>query len=307
MCPASVRYGVHYVYPRVCRGVLVARSSPCGWTGNLSTQAKRGGASHARRRLGSATIRATEKRTVAPERLDPAGATVDSQHPSRGEAVLIVGAGREGVKRMDGKTITLDPIKAPVVAIARRVEIAIDASRDNWPGVRRLVATGDEQYDNLRTVRVVVDDDEEWARRSREGILRQAIRYGLIDRVLPTRTIVTVLVDDAGDYRRVEVTQHEERGAPIVAWLVDLVHDLWLDDARAAQGDQAPAGSGRTRKSLPEDDVEKMLRAVTGWPAAKAKGIRRRDYVQDFDISESQLTRWRQTLLETGHDVPDFT
>lgn len=206
---------------------------------------------------------------------------------------------------MNGKTITLEPIKAPVVAIARRVEIAIDASRDNWPGVRRLVATGDEQYDNLRTVRVVVDDDEEWARRSREGILRQAIRYGLIDRVQPTRTIVTVLVDDAGDYRRVEVTQHEERGGPIVAWLVDLVRDLWLDDAPAAQDDQAPAVVVEDPADI-DDKTKDMLEAVRGWPAAKAAGVPRWKYVQPYHTSPGNLTRWRDTLRKKGYDVPDF-
>ena len=51
--------------------------------------------------LVSATIRATEKRTVAPERFDPAGATVTSCPALlRGGVHLAhsVGAGPEGVK-----------------------------------------------------------------------------------------------------------------------------------------------------------------------------------------------------------------
>lgn len=209
---------------------------------------------------------------------------------------------------MEGATISLEPIKAPVVAIARRLEIAFDASRDNWPGVRRLVASNDEQYDNLRTLRVVVDDDEEWKRRSREGILAQVIRYALIDRVRPTLTIVTVLVDDAGDYRRVEVTQHEERGAPIVAWLVDLVHDLWLDDASTmptASADQVTAGAVEDPAGI-DDKTKDMLEAVRGWPAAKAAGVPRWKHVQKYHTSPGNLTRWRDTLRKKGYDVPDF-
>ena len=52
-------------------------------------------------------------------------------------------------------------------------------------------------------------------------------------------------------------------------------------------------------------NLETMLKAVRGWPAARAAGQSRWEYVADYHISESTLTRWRNKLRRLGYDVPD--
>ena len=49
------------------------------------------------------------------------------------------------------------------------------------------------------------------------------------------------------------------------------------------------------------------LEAVRGWPEARKQGVKRRDYVAKYHISESTLTRWRNKLEMRGFNVPDFS
>jgi len=178
-----------------------------------------------------------QKRTVAPERFDPAGATVTSCHyPTRGGVHLAhsVGAGPEGVKRMTKETVRLGPIRVPGEVAAAKIEYAWQISEERPATLVKCENVGGPLHKLV----------------FRKTILRGGMVLGpFIDEVWGRSTVevATVIVD--GDY--IEVAQVRDGGAPIVAWLVDLVHDLWLDDAPAAQDDQAPADVASGREETP--------------------------------------------------------
>ena len=154
----------------------------------------------------------------------------DSQHPMRGEAVLIVGAGRREVKTMPAMLITLEPIKAPTKAVAARIRLALHEEQYQWPDVDPPHGPNNEECE----ISLDKQDDAEWKRRQRNHDPRQSP---------PTYRILTLYVHDMGTHRRVTMNLHTEEGRPMATMIEDMLRqEQWLDDAPAAQDDQAPAG-----------------------------------------------------------------
>ena len=69
---------------------------------------------------------------------------------------------------------------------------------------------------------------------------------------------------------------------------------------------EAPQPDDQAGPPAVDEETQRRLTAVRGWPEAKSKGVKRRDYVDRLGISESGLTRWRDELRNRGFDVPDF-
>ncbi|GIV69348.1 hypothetical protein [Caldilinea sp.] len=100
---------------------------------------------------------------------------------------------------------------------------------------------------------------------------------------------VELMLDDAGQASAVAREAWE--------WLI---RKMAFATARETQ--ESEAGTDTASDS----EVARQLEAVRGWPDARKRGVRRRDYVASYSIDESTLTRWRNRLRKAGYDVPDF-
>lgn len=209
--------------------------------------------------------------------IEPGRRHGDSQHPLRGEAVLIVGAGPEGVKTMAKETVRLGPIRVPGEVVAAKIEYAWQISEERPASLVKCENVGGPLHKLV----------------FRKTILRGGMVLGpFIDEVWGRSTVevATVIVD--GDY--IEVAQVRDGGAPIVAWLADLVHDLWLDDAPAAQDDQAPAGSTSGGGATKTGETTHGIKA-------HADAIRRLD--EEGQSRTANYAQWyREYEAETGID-----